>query len=346
MAGVTIVVLSGDNGILSNAARAEEETQSAKLKEQKVLTQFESNMNLENTEYIDSKGKKAIIPAGFAVSSITNEQNIDTGLVVIDENGNEFVWVPVENIVATSTGEANSNKSMALLDSTTGNYSGIMYDFVVEDDNTVTSNVRTSNYFEPRLSTWIDTDERLSKYGYTSKEEFLETMQKEYNNMVDSVNKYKGFYIGRYETSISENGEVQSKKGAFPYSGDSISWYELYENQKKFDANSVQSGMIWGSQYDAMLNWIISNNNYDLFKITRDETEKVECGFNENDIINNIYDLTGNTFEWTLAQGAEQNARMHRGGFFGKTGDALRRGYTVSSYVGDMNGSRMTLYIK
>ena len=104
--------------------------------------------------------------------------------------------------------------------------------------------------------------------------------------------------------------------------------------------------MIWGSQYHAILNWIISNKNYSLLGITRNETEKVACGSNENDIINNIYDLTGNTFEWTLTQGSELNARMRMGGYFSTTGNSLTRGYTNSGHSGETNGSRMILYIK
>ena len=340
LAGVSIATLTGDNGILTQAQNAKNRTEEAAEEEEKALTQLEANINLENTEYIDGKGKKAVIPAGFTVSSVESERNIDTGLVVIDKLGNEFVWVPVENIIATDTTEANENKSMALLNASTGNYTGIMYDFNVEEDNTITSTVRTSNYFEPELSTWEDTDETLAKYGYSSKEQFLETMQTEYNNMVYSVNKYKGFYIGRYETSIDEDGNVQSKKDDLPFSGNTINWYELYENQKTFKSTSVQSSMIWGSQYDAMLNWVISNGNYQLLGITRNETQKVACGSNEYDVINQIYDLTGNTFEWTLTRGAELNARMHKGGYIGVSGNALRRSYTVSGYSGDANGSR------
>ena len=34
----------------------------------------------------------------------------------------------------------------------------------------------------------------------------------EYINMLDSVEYYKGFYIGRYETTGDENGNIQSKR--------------------------------------------------------------------------------------------------------------------------------------
>ena len=33
------------------------------------------------------------IPAGFAVSQVEGKNSIEDGLVIIDKNGNEFVWV-------------------------------------------------------------------------------------------------------------------------------------------------------------------------------------------------------------------------------------------------------------
>ena len=58
----------------------------------------------ETTEYVDSKGKKATIPKGFAVGISNGINSIDEGLVITDEvdrngfsTGNEFVWVPVDN---------------------------------------------------------------------------------------------------------------------------------------------------------------------------------------------------------------------------------------------------------
>ena len=347
LAGVAINLSIGENGLFKRAQDAKSVAEQAEKDEQKGMSQLEASMNFGNEEYIDSNGKKAIIPAGFTVSSIKSEQNIDTGLVVIASDGSEFVWVPVENAVTDNINQEDSTKYMALKNGDTENYSGILYNFNVEDNNIVGSTIITTNYAEPRLATWIDTDEALGKYGYSSKEDFLNTMQQEYNDMVKSVEKNKGFYIARYETSLNEQGNVQSKEGAYPYSGAKIKWYELYEKQKTFKSDSVQSSMIWGSQYDAMLNWVISgqNKNY-LLGITRNETEKVACGSNSDDVINQIYDLTGNTFEWTLTQGAELNARAHRGGYFGLKANALRRAYTVAGYSGDTNGSRMTLYIK
>ena len=73
-----------------------------------------------------------------------------------------------------------------------------------------------------------------------------------------------------YETSLSDarvdsvgtNGKAQSKQGVIPTSAENsatYSWYGLYKIQDKTYAGkngSVESSMIWGSQYDAIINWV------------------------------------------------------------------------------------------
>lgn len=52
----------------------------------------------ENTKYKDSNNDIAVIPQGFKVSSVSTEQTIETGLVVIDGANNEWVWIPVNDV--------------------------------------------------------------------------------------------------------------------------------------------------------------------------------------------------------------------------------------------------------
>ena len=52
-------------------------------------------MNKETWEYTTGDGKNIPIPAGFAPTGINGENRVDEGLVIIDEEGNEFVWIEV-----------------------------------------------------------------------------------------------------------------------------------------------------------------------------------------------------------------------------------------------------------
>ena len=93
LAGVTISMVVGDNGVLKQAQNAKIKTEKAKDQELRGLTAAEAGGNLEMTWYQDGDNKVPI-PAGFAVSKVEGENKVDEGLVVIDKNGNEFVWVP------------------------------------------------------------------------------------------------------------------------------------------------------------------------------------------------------------------------------------------------------------
>ena len=63
LAGVSIATLTGDNGILTQATKAKEETEIATDEEQRKLAMAEAATNLENTEYIDKKRKRSPNPS-------------------------------------------------------------------------------------------------------------------------------------------------------------------------------------------------------------------------------------------------------------------------------------------
>ena len=93
LAGVTIATLTGENGILTRASEARDKTEEAQEEELRRLTQAEAATHLENYEYTDSSGEKINIPAKCAVSQVERENTLENGLVIIDANGNEWVWI-------------------------------------------------------------------------------------------------------------------------------------------------------------------------------------------------------------------------------------------------------------
>ena len=111
LAGISIGMLTGENGILTQAQKAKEQTEKATEEEQRQLTIAEAAMSFETRDYIDKNGDKAIIPAGFAVSQVEGENVIDNGLVVIDSSGNEFVWIPckTEEYISAQNAVENEN---------------------------------------------------------------------------------------------------------------------------------------------------------------------------------------------------------------------------------------------
>ena len=225
------------------------------------------------------------------------QENLNNGLVIEDKSGNQFVWIPVKTVVAKTEEEGNTNKAMAV--KAGENYRGLLYDFTdsgseVQSGCTTTNFDNNSGYREPVL---IDSD---SSNGVTN-------LQSEYNKMIGSVSKYYGFYIGRYELGLDGSNNPRSKKAengittADAGSSSLKNWYGLYTKCKEYapegETKSVVSTMTWGSQYDAMMNWMQAND----VKVnkTGNMNTATTTGTSETDLLKNIYDLYGCHLEWT-----------------------------------------------
>lgn len=180
--------------------------------------------------------------------------------------------------------------------------------------------------------------------------------------MIISVALNGGFYVGRYETSLSDatsttegtNGKAQSKANVIPVSAANSStstWYGLYKIQKEYaeENSSVGSSMIWGSQYDEIMNWAKEGEDSEKIYATTNAphnlSEPYQTGSESNDVINNIYDLEGNLCEWTL-EAASDEARMARGSYYGSFHNPSVRYGGKPWREDETRGSRMILYIK
>ena len=83
-------MLTGQNGILNRASEAKEKTEIASKDEQRKLAQAEALMSTGKITY-----KGLTLPEGFVPTKIDGEDSIDDGLVITDGYGNEYVWVEV-----------------------------------------------------------------------------------------------------------------------------------------------------------------------------------------------------------------------------------------------------------
>ena len=267
-----------------------------------------SKIYTEKTE-TEIEGYKVTIPAGFAVGTSENVSKVSTGLVITDSvdskgnsTGNEFVWIPVKEDLTVG----NTGKKMAeLQDGSSINYRGVLYNWNLDSTGNTTyswSSTSTSER-EPDVVSEHDGGE-YDTVGITKS-----GLQSEYNLMIESVKKYGGFYVSRYEMSV-ENGTGASKIGVKPtsaYDDETKMWYGLYSKAKTYTNayNSIQASMIWGSQYDAMLNFGLASGN-DKNKVNSTEYGNysgslIKTGLTQTaDVINNVYDLAGNLKEWAL----------------------------------------------
>lgn len=206
--------------------------------------------------------------------------------------------------------------------------------------------------------------EKFGRRNYRNNEfsddEFNEALNDELLEQLESVKKYGGFYISRYNISKSSAGKPQSVKGVMP-------WVNInFDDAKKIastieDNEAVKSHLTFGAEYDSVLEWFIKTGVRTLAEIAEDSTEwgnhwntensprkVVETGSREEWCANNIYDFAGNVDEWTQERN-KSSRRVIRGGCCFVDGDVYPvayRGYDRPLDDFNDTGFRATLYIK
>ena len=103
--------------------------------------------------------------------------------------------------------------------------------------------------------------------------------------------------------------------------------------------------MIWGSQYDAMMNWMAKNNKTVGTANSSIHNDSKITGSKNTDVINNVFDLYGCHREWTL-EAYSHNFRVRRGGYSEIDDSPARNSYgsPCDTYVS--YSSRATLIIR
>lgn len=203
--------------------------------------------------------------------------------------------------------------------------------------------------------------EKFGRRNYMNNEclddEFNEVLNDE---QLESVKKYGGFYISRYNISKSSEGKPQSVKGVMP-------WVNInFDDAKKVaatieDNEAVKSHLTFGAEYDSVLEWFIKTEVKTLAEIAEDSTEwgnhwnsenspmkVVETGSRKEWCANNIYDFAGNVNEWTQEQD-KSLCYVIRGGDYHCNGNPYSVAFRIycdpnCNYFS--TGFRATLYIK
>ena len=342
LAGVTITMLTGDNGILKQATNARETNTKAELEEQVKLAVMASKVNdtasinietLEDeinkisgttiTKSADDKlpwtvkkgsyevtitedgtittnttgkddGKKddckkdddkkeedtrtvleqatAAMPEGSTIDSTTNE---NTGIVMIDSNGNEWVWIEVPSTVFTNATSSTD-------------YENIKTDLI-----TYASDYREGAYRQGLNWTdeWYAMDgETLvtaSTEGLTDEQKLLNNgcgltyneYNTNYNKMLSSIYTNKGFYIGRYEAGIegsdtdtslsrysrteitSDSPKAVSKKDMIPYNF--VTCSDAQQLANGMSTGNKTSSLMFGIQWDLVCKFLEVKGNWD-----------------------------------------------------------------------------------
>ncbi len=395
LAGISISMLTGQNGILTRAADAKIKTDEAEKKENEKMQRYEQTIDerdLPETAEGQAKGTQIKSPAEYSnnvkaiadgngnyfplpegaeyreegvVNKVNEGDNVG---VVVYIKESEFVWVPVDDAVLDKNDEtkmANLPKRVSewkgkstytpMAVQVGQNYKGILYNF--SGSNAYLKYNNSANNYLGGLSDYREPDLVTNSDGGSSDTVNMpnENLQKQYDDMIKNVIRYKGFYVARYEAGL-ENGNIVFKDASEENSTittagasnpSTKTWYGLYSKIKGFTTaeDSVVSSMIWGSQYDAMMNWMAKNGaNIGIPNSGYNNTTKTG-GSKDTDVINNIYDLYGCHLEWTLEAYRSIN-RARRGGYSVSSNSPANRDSYYPDDAHSSYSSRATLYIK
>ena len=402
LAGVTISVLNGENGIVKQAQKAKEESKIKELKEKvridiagkrveningelrvsvlkEILDKYFDNVPVETqitsetelkakeeygkyemkisdidvgeityetsyTIFKDVNGEQVPIPEGYIVSENSDENIVNKGLVISDSRGNEYVWI-------SCTVNSSSNK--------------LQYkrtEWGVEKDGT-----DNSRAIKDEL-TLKDIDVTYSKTDTDNgiNEEISKEIVAQINAEKESIKKYGGYYIGRYEVG-KDNKTAVIKAEQEPYVN--IKWSKAYELAKGIGGGEGATTYLCSSySWDTAINFIqnTTGKNYATSIIgfngnwkgqeVKDSSGKVIKPVNTAQRLNtglttalcNIYDMGGNVGEFTteLNPGTSETVVL-RGGNRDPIGiPAGYRGDNDSGSANSYYGFRATLFLK
>ena len=371
LAGISLNLVIGNEGILTRSKDAADKYGKQTENEQQGLNDVDDWMDEQfggagmQKVTVNTKAKKngtingqdpninnPLIPKGYTPidagdakwgdgSSSPAQSSVDNGLVIKDDNDNEWVWVPIEASVLSSMYTTSKKENGETISGDVGVATNLYTKSTTigktGDTTTISrSTPNTTEWREPDLIVGSDSasyDKKESYYktilGYDSPKAMAEAFTSDYANMITSIQKYGGFYIGRYELS---NEGVQKGKKTLIYTN----WYNLYQKCTTLNASDkVESKMIWGIQWDLACDFISKkgeqksikdstkwgnyNNSTGNAAVMDGETKKYgskqATGYSEYWKANNIYDLAGNCDECTQeANGTSY--RAGRGGYY------------------------------
>ena len=272
LAGVSINLVLGNNGIVKKAQDAKTKSAEASQNDLKGMNALVSEMEgaLAGNGSTGSgsgnggtggSGAGTKVPAEataetapyFPNNTFTKKEGtIDTGLVIQDASGNEYVWVVVPRTTAVykTTGLGKTTFTDA-------DYTSIETDL----KNYTSTYVTKSGYSDTYAP---DTD----NVGWLTSDEYTELK----NSMLKSVYENGGFYVGRYEAGIDtatgtnrtsntdKNSESKyitpstapvTKADAYPYTY--VTRTQAQNLASNVNSGTKKSSLMFGVQWDLVL---------------------------------------------------------------------------------------------
>ena len=269
----------------------------------------------KNETYTDENGETATIPKGFEI--LEGADTIDDGLVIQDEEGNQFVWVPVRGEY-----KRNTDYEFTEVSSTAYTDTGYLPEGIQPETDDATNN------------------ESAEREAVLSKGGFYISRYEAGKEGTDTLVSKAGATVWN-NIAVEDNGE---EKGCKTVAKDFI------------NNDNVKSALCSGIQWDMTMEFVNgkpdgSSDADKTYDVTKDKESRHtgspdESGQNVADRVCNIFDLEGNYSEYV----AEKNSYnvygpfVLRGGLYYDRDSASCR--NIYNGAPNSDGSfRFTLYV-
>ena len=287
LAGVSINLVLGNNGIIAKAQEAKTKQAEASENDLKgmnsLIEQMESTLNGSGNGGKTEPETVPYLPSDdFHYDTSTS---IDTGLVIKDANGNEYVWVVVPRTIAVykTTG----------LGKTT--FTDADYTSIENDLKEYTKTYRGSTSYS---DTYTADDKNVGWFADATAYNNLK------NSMLKSVYENGGFYVGRYEAGIdtttgtnrTSNTDKNSdgkytmpstvpvtKADAYPYTY--VTRTQAQNLASKVNAGTKTISLMFGVQWDLVLAFM----SKDTTKVNQENLKEL---ISDSTTIGNYYNST------------------------------------------------------
>ena len=359
LAGVSLNLVLGENGIISKAREASTKTVQAQQNSEIEMNLLEQELANATKEPDPAEGVK--MPTGFyyvggtKTSGIVISDNVNDkdkyknkAVVGTDLLGNQYVWIPCTTD-STSSKLQYARTEWGVEEDGDDNSRAIKDELTLTDASVTYSDADTANGINADVSKEIVAQIKAEK---------------------TSVAKYGGYYIGRYE--VGKNGDTAVVKyNQTPYA--SITWSTAYGLAKKIITNSEATSYLCSSYaWDTAVNFIQNNStakNYATSiegfngnwnpQAVKDPSGNVIKPAGTSQQLNtglttqfcNIFDMGGNEAEFTteLNPGTSETVVLRGGGYYYHYYGVIPAGYRWDNpsgfaYIGV--GFRATLFLK
>ena len=355
LAGVSINLVVGQNGLINRAKEAAKNTTLASLidevqteiaaEQMKVKTMELLNTNLKDVldRYFENVPESYYLKSDTVLKTKAEYGNYEIKLSEIcsqdfsenettdcttytDRNGNKAP-VPTGFTVSTVEGENLVDKGLVIREDSTGNEYVWIPCSMDGSDKLQYQRTRWGVETDNGTESWKDeltlTDSNVTYLKTETDNGINEEVSKEIVNQINSeftsVKKYGGYYIGRYETGIGENYKAVVQANKEPYAGtvngNTTRWTEAYNLAKGIGAGTGATTYLCSSYAWDTAVNFIMNNG------TKNYAKSID-GFNENWSNKSITNNNG-----IIIKSEEDNERL----LTGKT--------TAKSNIFDMGGN-------